>query len=94
MIYSISDTNLRIYDSYRYGKRTLRSELAKLKTAHPGYGVWHRSLSSMTAEWAVHNALYRLHIFRSHTADVDLNRPNRFACLYMALYPLAYLIIK
>lgn len=94
MTYIISDNNLQICDSYSYSKHDMISSLNLIKERYPIYNIWQRSMSSLRAEWIVHNACYRLHILRSHTADVDLNYPNRVEWLYRLLAPLASLIIK
>ena len=94
MTYIISDNCLQISDSYLYSKRDMISSLNLIKERYPIYNIWQRSMSSLRAEWIVHNACYRLHILRSHTADVDLNYPNRIEWLYRLLAPLASLIIK
>ena len=94
MTYIISDNNLQISDSYLYSKHDMISSLSLIKERYPHSDIWQRSMSSLRAEWMVHNACYRLHILRSHTADVDLNYPNRIEWLYRLLAPLASLIIK
>ena len=93
MTYIISDNCLQICDSYRYSKHDMISSLNLIKARYPNSDIWQRSMSSLRAEWIVHNALYRLHIMRSHTCDVDLNYPNRFTWAYALLAPLARLII-
>ena len=94
MTYIISDNCLQISDSYRYGKHDMIPSLNLIKSRYPHSDIWKRSMGSLSAEWIVHNACYRLHILRSHTADVDLNYPNRVEWLYRLLAPLASLIIK
>lgn len=94
MTYIISDNCLQISDSYLYSKHDMIPSLNLIKERYPLYDIWQRSMSSLRAEWIVHNACYRLHILRSHTADVDLNYPNRVEWLYRLLAPLASLIIK
>ena len=94
MTYIISDNSLQISDSYLYSKRDMISSLNLIKDRYPHSDIWQRSMSSLRAEWIVHNACYRLHILRSHTADVDFNYPNRIEWLYRLLAPLASLIIK
>jgi len=38
-----------------------------------------RTKASYIAEWKAHNRLYRLHIKRTHTKDVDMEEPiNKF----------------
>ena len=94
MTYIISDNCLQISDSYLYSKHDMIPSLNLIKERYPLYAIWQRSMRSLRAEWIVHNACYRLHILRSHTADVDLNYPNRTEWLYRLLAPLASLIIK
>ena len=94
MTYIISDNCLQISDSYLYSKHDMIPSLNLIKERYPLYDIWQRSMSSLRAEWIVHNACYRLHILRSHTADVDLNYPNRVEWIYRLLAPLASLIIK
>ena len=93
MTYIISDNSLQICDSYSYRKHDMISSLNLIKARYPHSDIWQRSMSSLRAEWIVHNACYRLHILRSHTADVDLNYPNSFTWAYDLLAPLARLII-
>ena len=93
MTYIISDNCLQISDSYRYSKHDMIPSLNLIKSRYPHSDIWQRSMNSLRAEWIVHNACYRLHILRSHTADVDLNYPNRFTWAYALLAPLARLII-
>ena len=92
--YTITKNNLRIHRSYRYHKSSMRRILDEIRDENPSSQVWFRHLHSMCEEWCVHNALYRLHIMRSHTCDVDLNYPNRFTWAYALLAPLARLIIS
>ena len=94
MTYIISDNSLQISDSYLYSKHDMISSLNLIKARYPHSDIWQRRMSSLRAEWIVHNACYRLHILRSHTADVDLNYPNRIEWLYRLLAPFASLIIK
>ena len=94
MTYIISDNCLQICDSYSYSKHDMIPSLNLIKERYPLYAIWQRSMRSLRAEWMVRNACYRLHILRSHTADVDLNYPNRVEWLYRLLAPLASLIIK
>ena len=36
-----------------------------------------RTFESYVNEWRGHNRLYKLHLFRKHTKDVDLEEPQR-----------------
>ena len=94
MTFIITGDSLQICDSYLYSKHDMLTSLNLIKDRYPHSDIWQRSMSSLRAEWIVHNACYRLHILRSHTADVDLNYPNRIDWLYRLLAPLASLIIK
>ena len=94
MTYIISDNSLQICDSYSYSKHDMIPCLRLIKDRYPHSDIWQRSMRSLRAEWIGHNACYRLHILRSHTADVDLHYPNRVEWLYRLLAPLASLIIK
>ncbi len=94
MLYSITSNNLHIINSYDYRKDEMLGVLFKICYLHTDSKVWMRSFCSLKNEWCVHNALYRLHLLRSHTADVDLNYPCRVEWLYNLLAPLARLIIK
>lgn len=93
MNYVLTDDNLLIKDSYKVKKKDMEQVLFDVIYVHPKSNVWQRSMDSLCDEWAVHNACYNLHILRSHTADVDLNFPNRFEWVYRVLAPFARLII-
>ena len=73
MNYTITKGNLHIVDSYKVPKARFEGELAKIKALHPQSDVWLRSMRSLRREWVTHNLCYALHIYRSHTADVDLS---------------------
>lgn len=94
MLYSISTNNLHIINSFDYRKEEMLAVLFKICNRHADSKVWTRIFASLEDEWCVHNALYRLHVLRSRTADVDLNYPCRAEWLYSLLAPLARLIIK
>lgn len=94
MLYSISSNNLHIINSFDYRKEEMLAVLFKICNRHADSKVWTRTFESLENEWCVHNALYRLHVLRSRTADVDLNYPCRTEWLYNLLAPLARLIIK
>lgn len=94
MLYSISSNNLHIINSFDYRKEEMLAVLFKICCRHADSKVWMRSFDSLKNEWCVHNTLYRLHLLRSRTADVDLNYPCRAEWLYNLLAPIARLIIK
>ena len=48
-----------------------------MREQYPDSLVWkHRSIQSLELEWAVHNAIHALGIFKSRTANTDLNWPQ------------------
>ena len=96
MKYTITKNNLHLVDSYAVGKRYFSRELARIKGIHPNSDVWLRSYRSMEREWATHNALYALHLFRSRTKDVDLNYPQRWymKVAYAVVGTIVYPFIK
>ena len=54
--------------------------------------VLKRTDSSLIKEWRVHNVLYNLHLFRTHTKDVDLNYPQ--SKIIEIAYSVAYFIVS
>ncbi len=72
----LSKENTHIDDSYRIrSKEAIQSFLESLReNCDPDMAVMHRSLPSLVAEWRSHNLFYALHVFRSRTKDVDLER--------------------
>ena len=76
--YSISDNNLHLVDSAFCSKHRFWKELADIYVKNKECLVFSRSINSLMNEWATHNALYALGIFKSHTIDVDLNYPQRW----------------
>lgn len=76
MQYQITENNIHIVDSYKVtGLLSMVNFLNALKSAHPECKVFNRSISGLIREWRAHNRLYKMHLFRSHTKDVDLNFP-------------------
>ena len=63
-----------IYDSYKLKSRDdIKEFIGYCRTfAHDDYAIYKRDIDSQANEWLVHNLLYKLHIFRSHTKDVDI----------------------
>ena len=76
MQYKISPNDLQLKSSFKVKKEAFARELAKIREKHPECRVWKRSLRSLKLEWAAHNALHALGIFRSRTGDADLNWPQ------------------
>lgn len=74
----VTVNNIHITDSWQYSKFSFLRRIEEIAAAHPECLVTvKRDHSSLAHEWAVHNALYNLGLFRSHTKDVDLNYPMK-----------------
>jgi hypothetical protein len=77
--YTLSADNLHIEKSYEIRPRKVMNEQLDLVRAEndPYIPVLQqRTNKSMIREWRAHNLLWDLHLFRSHTCDVDLNIPQ------------------
>ena len=89
----VSDNNIRIENGYLLRGRSFGFILNCIRKSEPNEVTANRSNYSLSCEWAVHNALYKLGLFRSRTKDVDLNYPCRSEWLYILLgsfiYPFA-----
>ena len=94
MDYTVSDNNIHIVDSYMISKREFEPRLLVIKSLYPSCNVWQRKMSSLKREWATHNLLYALHIYRSRTKDVDLNYPCKYEWLYNIVGAIAWIFIK
>ena len=92
--YTYTDDNIHIDDSCKISKRYMESALSAIEAAHPVLSVWRRSPKSLKREWATHNLLYRLGLWKSRTRDVDLNYPNKWEWLYNITGAIALLFIK
>ena len=89
-------SKIRIKDSYKVSKHRFESVLATYTDAQAMEVKAHRSLFSMKMEWASHNLLYSLGLFRSHTKDVDLDDPMKWweKPVYPVVGLIAWLFIK
>lgn len=85
-----------ITDSYKYSKYEFDKLLDDLKLLYPDSPVWNRTYTSLKAEWATHNLLYNLHLFRVSTKDVTLDYPQKFymRILYYFFGAIAWIFIK
>lgn len=90
----ISKNNVHIYDSYAYSKKAFDVIIDYAVQKSPDCEVFKRSRYSLKMEWAVHNLLYRLGLYRDRTKDVDLNYPNNLEWLYIILGLFSWLVIK
>ena len=57
-------------------KEDFERELLAMREAYPDSLVWKRSIKSLSREWAAHNAFHAMGIWRTKTADTDLNWPQ------------------
>lgn len=79
--YTISDTCITVYDSYKVSKKEFDpffNELRKNDEYRDFAILQNRTNKSMSDEWACHNLIYNIDIcglFRSHTKDVDMQYP-------------------
>ena len=94
--YSVSPNNVHIVDSYTVPKAQFDRVLGHIQNVAPDCEVWKRSYTSLKLEWATHNFLYMLHMFRSHTKDVDLNYPQKWyiTALYCICGAIGWIFIK
>ena len=78
MQYKITPTNIQLKSSFEVKKEDFERELLAMREAHPESLVWNRSIKSLKREWAAHNAFHALGVFKSKTADVDLDWPQNW----------------
>lgn len=75
---NLTKENTHIGNSYIIKtKKSMENEIEyiKLRREARRYPVT-RTTNSYVREWKGHNNLYNLHLFRKHTASVDLNENN------------------
>ena len=74
--YHVTPNCVTIYDSYKVihtGDMEFLIQKIRYDYLLNDYIINKRSMSSLVNEWKAHNLLYDLHLFRSHTKNVDLN---------------------
>ena len=79
MVVNASKNNIHIEDSYKVNTREdMQMILNDIRAKHSleESDVLKRTDKSLIKEWRAHNLFYNLHLFRSHTKDVDLNYPQ------------------
>lgn len=67
-----SEDNTHVVDSYKIDNINLSVGYI-IRERHLRHLKVTRSFESYVREWRGHNRLYNLHLFRSHTKDVDLD---------------------
>ena len=93
----ITDTCIKILDSYKLSKREIKLIVDNLVYDYQDNNVIkHRSRYSILSEIYVHNFCYKINIFRERTGSVDINYPiNKFIeLLYKIMGPLCWIFIK
>ena len=94
VIAELSDSNIRIYDSYRFkSSKDMKAILSELGE-HGSQAINTMPNGAMLREWRAHNFIYVLHLFRSYTKDVDLNigNPWYIKALY-AIFSVLYSLV-
>ena len=88
---NISKEDTCILDSYKVRNIKDMSDIIYGIRSHAtkDMAVFSRSISSMIAEWRVHNLLYELNIQRDRTKDVNLNsnQPWYIKAIYYIISP-------
>ena len=94
--YTITPNNIHMESSFQVSKADFERELLAMRERHPESQVWNRSIDSLKHEWAAHNALHALGLFREQTAHADLNWPQPWLIRlgYTVLGTLAWPFIK
>lgn len=71
------DPSFQILNSYKIrllaDKREILEAIIAFDTQSPSERPWKRTLDSLVKEWNLHNLAYQLHVYRSSSADVDLD---------------------
>ena len=95
MLIKVSKNNIHIENSCEVNtKEDMQIVLTDIRAGHSleESDVLKRTDSSLIKEWRVHNVLYNLHLFRTHTKDVDLNYPQ--SKIIEIAYSIAYFIVS
>ena len=90
----VSDNNIRIENGYLVKGRAFGFVLNRIRTDEPNEVTSNRSNYSLSCEWTVHNALYKLGLFRSRTKYVDMEYPCRIEWLYIILGSIIYPFVR
>ena len=90
----VSDNNIRIKNGYLVRGRDFEFVLNCIREDEPNEVTANRLNYSLSCEWAVHNALYKLGLFRSHTKDVDMEYPCKSEWFYIVLGSIIYPFVR
>lgn len=93
---TIDSSNLHIEDSCIVPKWWFDYALTTIQNVYPTSDVWKRSRGSLRREWATHNMLYSMGLWKARTKDVDLNYPLKWYnhLAYGLAGTIALLVIK
>ena len=94
---TVSANNIHIEESYDVSKKEFNLYIDTAMLINPSNLVTkNRSRFSLKMEWATHNFLYKIGLFKSHTADVDLNYPQKWyiTALYCIAGMFSWIFIK
>jgi integrase len=72
-----SKDNTHVEDSYKVKDIDIEVMQIIRERQYRGLPI-SRTFDSYVREWKGHNRLYKLHLFRSHTKDVDLEEPSKW----------------
>lgn len=94
--YKIGKDSIVLFDSYLISKRFFGANIELIRAENPELEIWNRSERSLVCEWATHNLLYSLGMFRSRTASTDLNFKHKWymEAAYAVVGTIALLFIK
>ena len=74
----ITYTVCKVHDSYKVrSKAQMVGLINQIRSLSSWYKFTARSTKSYLREWKSHNLFYDLHLFRTHTKDVDLNSDEK-----------------
>ena len=90
----VNDNIICIENGYLVQGRCFGFVLNCIRKEEPNEVTANRSNYSLSCEWAVHNALYKLGLFRSRTKDVDMEYPCRLEWLYIILGSIIYPFVR
>jgi hypothetical protein len=92
--YDVTTDNIHIKDNYKITKEKEMKRilnLIKLQYYSSQYFFYLIPLKDLINEWKTHNLFYDLHLFRSYTKDVDLNKHSWFIKLIYSILSKFYI---
>lgn len=79
--------NIKIIDSYQINNEAKMKEIITEALEKNTLYRTNRTMNDFIKEWKAHNRLYKLHLFRNHTKDVDFEDKvtEKKKCIYSIL---------